>query len=84
MIIVIVNIFFNENKEWLRFNIDIDSIGKICMGENNFGEIKKNSNKKKEQTIYFYLKYPPKVGHKGINENANLIKYRLLSISLFS
>ena len=66
-----IYIFFNENKEWLRFNIDIDSIGKICMGENNFGEIKKNSNKKKEQTIYFYLKYPPKVGHKGINENAN-------------
>ena len=69
----LIYVFFNENQEWLRFNIDLDSITKICMGENNFEQLKKNSNQKKEQTIYFYLKYPPKVGHKGINDNENSI-----------
>ena len=67
----LIYIFFNQNQEWLRFNIDIESITKICLGENNFEEVKKNPYKKKEQTLYFYLKYPPKVGHKGINEDSS-------------
>ena len=68
-------IFFNENKEWLKFHIDLDSITKISLGENNFDENKKfsnYSNKKKEQTLYFYLKYPPKIGYKNFNENTNM------------
>ena len=67
-------IFFNENKEWLKFHIDLDSVTKISLGEKNFDENKKYSNysnKKKEQTLYFYLKYPPKIGYKNFNENTN-------------
>ena len=67
----LIYIFFNENQEWLRLNIDLDSITAISLGENNFEENKKYSNKKKEQIIYFYLKYPPKIGHKNFNENSN-------------
>ena len=67
----LIYIFFNEKKEWLRFNIDLDSIAQISLGENNMEENKNFSNGKKEQTIYFYLKYSPKIGHKSVNENDN-------------
>ena len=72
-----IYIFFNENKEWLKFHIDLDSITKISLGEKNFDENKKYqnysnfSNKKKEQTLYFYLKYPPRIGYKNYNDNTN-------------
>ena len=68
----LIYIFFNQNNEWLRFSIDLDSISKISLGENNLDEIRKFPNKRKEQTIYFYLKYPPKIGYKGANENDNI------------
>ena len=64
----LIYIFFNKNQEWLRFNIDVDSISRICLGDNNNIEVRKNPLKKREQTIYFYLKYPPKVGHKSTSE----------------
>ena len=67
----LIYIFFNGNKEWLRFNIDFDSISHISLADNNSEENKKYLNKKREQTIYFYLKYSPKIGHKSINENEN-------------
>ncbi len=63
----LIYIFFNQNQEWLRFNVDLDSITKISLGENNFDEVRQFPHKKKEQTIYFYLKYPPKIGHKGVD-----------------
>ena len=65
----LIYIFFDNNQEWLRFNIDIESISRICLGENNNGELRKNPYKKREQTIYFYLKYPPKIGHKKPGDN---------------
>ena len=68
----LIYIFFNQNNEWLRFSIDLDSISKISLGENNLDEVRKFPNKRKEQTIYFYLKYPPKIGYKGANENDNI------------
>ena len=64
----LIYIFFNRNQEWLRFNIDVDSISRICLGDNNNMEVRKNPSKKREQVIYFYLKYPPKVGHKSPTE----------------
>ena len=67
----LIYIFFNRNQEWLRFNIDVDSISRICLGDNNNIEVRKNPSKKREQTIYFYLKYPPKVGHKIPSESTS-------------
>ena len=70
----LIYIFFNRNQEWLRFNIDVDSISRICLGDNNNMEVRKNPSKKREQVIYFYLKYPPKIGHKipsESNSNSN-------------
>ena len=67
----LIYIFFNKNQEWIRFNIDVDSISRICLGENNNNEIRKYPSKKREQTIYFYLKYPPKIGHKKPGENSS-------------
>ena len=53
----LIYIFFNENNEWLRFNIDLDSITKICLGENNFDDEKKNSNNSKSSRgIYIFHK----------------------------
>ena len=66
----LIYIFFNKNQEWLRFNIDLDSISRISLGENNNSEVRRNPSKKREQTIYFYLKYPPKVGHKKPTEDS--------------
>ena len=65
----LIYIFFDKSQEWLRFNIDVDSISRICLGENNNNEVRKNPLKKREQTIYFYLKYPPKIGHKKPEDN---------------
>ena len=65
----LIYIFFDNNQEWLRFNIDLDSISRICLGENNNNEVRRNPSKKREQTVYFYLKYPPKIGHKRPGEN---------------
>ena len=62
----LIYIFFDKSQEWLRFNIDVDSISRICLGENNNNEVRKNPLKKREQTIYFYLKYPPKIIQKKI------------------
>ena len=67
----LIYIFFNKNQEWFRFNIDVDSISQICLGDNNNIEVRKNPSKKREQTIYFYLKYPPKVGHKIPSETSS-------------
>ena len=67
----LIYIFFNKNQEWLRFNIDLDSISRISLGENNNSEVRRNPAKKREQTIYFYLKYPPKVGHKKPTEDSS-------------
>ena len=63
----LIYIFFNQSQEWLRFNVDLDSITKISLGDNNFDEVRQFPHMKKEQTIYFYLKYPPKIGHKGVD-----------------
>lgn len=68
----LIYIFFGNNQEWLRFNIDLDSISRICLGENNNNEVRRNQNKKREQIIYFYLKYPPKIGHKKPDENTSI------------
>ena len=67
----LIYIFLNESHECLRFSIDLDSITKISLGENNFEDVKKNPYKKREQTLYFYLKYPPKIDHKRVNEAFN-------------
>ena len=67
----LIYIFFGNNQEWLRFNIDLDSISRICLGENNNNEVRRNPTRKREQTIYFYLKYPPKVGHKKPGEGTS-------------
>ena len=65
-----IYIFLNDyNKESIKFNIDLDSITSITLGKNNI-----DNNflfKKKEQTLYFYLKYPPKIWYKN---NKNDIK----------
>ena len=42
----LIYIFFNRNQEWLRFNIDVDSISRICLGDNNNIEVRKNPSKK--------------------------------------
>ena len=67
----LIYIFLNESHECLRFSVDLDSITQICLGENNFEEVKNNPYKKREQTLYFYLKYPPKIDHRKVNETSN-------------
>ena len=67
----LIYIFLNESHECLRFSVDLDSITQICLGENNFEEVKNNTYKKREQTLYFYLKYPPKIDHRKVNETFN-------------
>jgi hypothetical protein len=67
----LIYVFFNESHECLRFSVDLDSITQICLGENNFEEVKNNPYKKREQTLYFYLKYPPKIDHKRVNETSS-------------
>ena len=68
----LIYIFFDKNQEWIRFNIDVDSISKISLGDNNNSEVRKYPYKKREQTIYFYLKYPPKIGRKRPEVNTSI------------
>ena len=41
-----------------------------CFFTRQISEVRRNPSKKREQTIYFYLKYPPKVGHKKPTEDS--------------